>query len=718
MKRPTREIKYFLFSEYLSDGLRITLGVLLPSLLAAQLGYFKTGLTLSLGALCVSIVDSPGPVQHKRNAMLICLGCIFLVALVSGLVQPYPFLLGAEILAFCFFFSMFAVYGARAAAIGTASLLIMVLMIDQVLLPAEVLGYCGFILAGGLWYLGLSLIFFRVRPYLPVQQALGECIHETANFLRLKAEFYKTSTNLENDYHQLIKQQILVSEKQDAVRELLFKSKFIMESSATTGRVFVLTFVDVLDLYERTTAIHYDYASLRDKFGATGILTDIAHAITIIADVLDNVGFSIQSNLHSKTKVNLPAQVENLRLKIEAVGKNQSENSNLALKKILINIRNLAQRTDNILTYFNQKYTGQEANTSQLEYSRFVSHQDLDPKKFRDNLSFASVTFKHALRVALVSLVGFILTKLLPYGAHSYWILLTIIVILKPGFSLTKQRNMQRIIGTLTGSTLGFLLLAFITDTRALFILLLLFMIGTYSFQRLSYVVSVIFMTPFVLILFKFLDVGGTGLVQERVLDTLIGSGLAFTASYLLFPSWEAEQLKDYLRDVLLANSKYLQKLTEGLAGKTVLVPDYRLVRKEVYVSAANLSAAFQRMISEPKSKQKNRKEIHKFIVLNHMLSAYIATIAAAMQSKDQVLPEVVSWRPLRRALVYLQDGIEKLDPTYTAPIPENLLNEVEISEKPEPDEDARLLQEQLSFIQKVSQDISRIVDSILSNSF
>ena len=39
----------------------------------------------------------------------------------------------------------------------------------------------------------------------------------------------------------------------------------------------------------------------------------------------------------------------------------------------------------------------------------------------------------------------------MPYASHSYWILLTIVVILKPNFSMTKQRYNDRLIGTLIG---------------------------------------------------------------------------------------------------------------------------------------------------------------------------------------------------------------------------------------------------------------------------
>src|SRR5690606_16364130 len=93
MKKQAREIQYFIFSQYFSDGLRITLGVLLPALIFAQFGKFELGLILSLGALCVSITDFPGPVQYKRNAMLLCNLTIFLVALITGFVRMNSYLM-------------------------------------------------------------------------------------------------------------------------------------------------------------------------------------------------------------------------------------------------------------------------------------------------------------------------------------------------------------------------------------------------------------------------------------------------------------------------------------------------------------------------------------------------------------------------------------------------------------------------------------------------
>lgn len=713
MNNQARTVQYFLFSEYFSDGLRITLGVLLPSLVFGQFNNLEIGLTLSLGAVCASIVDAPGPVVHKRNGMLACTICIFLVALLTGFARLNSYALGLEIAALCFFFSMFSVFGVRAGGLGTAGLFVMVLMLDKALKPAEVLGYSALLPAGALWYMALSLSFFKVLPYRPAQQALGECIHEIAKFIRLKAEFYSAGTDLETDYQKVVAQQIVVHEKQDAVREILFKSKQISNAASTTSRILILTFVDLVDLFERTTAIHYDYATLRQHFGHTPVLTQIADTIRRTADVLDNIGFAIQSNLGYKNRIDLNAHLENLKDQINGLSENPGQGSSLPLKKVLINIRNLNVRINKILDYYNTKQDADKSFTK-LEYSRFITHQDYSLKIFRDNLTFKSAYFKHALRVALAGLFGFVLTKYLSYGPHSYWVLLTIIFIMKPGFSLTKERNYQRIIGTLAGGLIGAIILLYIPDTRAQFFFLLLCMIGTYSFQRINYRVSVIFMTPIILLLFKFLGLGGINIVQERIVDTFIGSAIAFAASYLIFPNWESDQLPAYMQQVLKANNNYLRKLTDLLSGKVVSMPEYKLVRKEVYVSAANLSAAFQRMISEPKRKQKNQKEVQKFVVLNHMLTSYIATVAATNLAKEQPVKDRISLRPLKRAIITLNDTLKKINPAYQEFPVDNVLPEPGNPDKEPLTAEERLEQEQLHFIRKASKDIARITDAIL----
>jgi uncharacterized membrane protein (TIGR01666 family) len=731
MNVQTREIKSFFYSQYFSDGLRISLGILLPTLILTQFNMFDTGLTLSLGALCICVVDTPGPTMHKRNAMAICNGLIFGIAVITGFARLNLYTLGAEIVIFSFLFSMFTVYGNRAASVGTACLLIMIFMMDKAIKPEDVVSYSATILAGGVWYMLQSLLFFRIRPYRAAQQALGENMIDVVKFLRIKADFYKADTNIDDNYRKLVSQQIQVSQHQDIVREILFKSRVTVKESTYASRILVITFVDLVDLFEQIMATHYDYKDIHEKFGNTGVLEEIAGLLYRIADELDNIGFAILSDTRYKHRPDFQKDLEQLKIKIDEAAKNNPATSNLVLKKILINLRDLNQRITDVFNYYHSESSKMllENRKDIIEYSKFVTHQDYTPRLFLDNLSFTSAAFKHALRVSLVCIFGFIITKSaevlvfadyitgrkLVFGHHSYWVLLTIIVILKPGYSLSKQRNVQRLIGTIVGGIIGVLILVFVHNTIVQFVFLVIFMMGAYSFQRLNYVTSVILMTPYVLILFKFLGVGHLNIAQERIVDTIIGSVIAFIASYVLFPSWESDLITDNLRDVVYANTHYLKQIAESMNGTSINPTEYRLSRKEVYVTSANLSAAFERMTSEPKSKQKKSKEVHKFVVLNHILSSFLATVAAtALSGKVGSKPHPDHLKLTRKSIAVLNETSKKLNGKTVEFVSDkpvaNATSEIPI----ELTADEKLLKEQLGFINKIVNDIAKVTDNYL----
>ncbi|BAU54994.1 FUSC family membrane protein [Mucilaginibacter gotjawali] len=714
MKINYREIKSFFYSQYFSDGLRMTTGILLPSLIALQFNHFDVGLTLSLGALCICTIDTPGPLMHKRNAMAIGNLFLFAVAVITGFARLNVFTLGLEVTLLSFLFSMFTIYGNRAASVGTSALLVMIFMMDKAEKPEEVLGYSAIILLGGIWYMLFSLVFFGIRPYRAAQQTLGENIADIADFLRIKADFYLPDTDIDENYRKLVSQQIKVSQHQDAVRELLFKSRVMVKESTSASRILLLTFVDLVDMFEQIMATHYDYSHIRSKYKDTGVLNEIAIVLQHMAEEMDNISFMVISNTRNKFKGDFIEELEQLKSRIDALGKNEQGTSNLALKKILINLRDLNDRIKSIYKYYNSKYSETlMGGVYDEEYAKFVTHQDYAPHIFFDNFSFSSTAFKHALRVSLVCLVGFILAKTIANGHHSYWILLTIIVILKPGFSLSKQRNYQRLIGTVIGGIAGIIILRFIPNRDTQFILLIIFMIGTYSFTRLNYVVSVLFMTPYVLILFKFLGVGL--LVREREIDTLIGSTIAFIASYLLFPSWEYDNIQDRLKDVIYANLNYLVKIAESITGIEVGTIEYKLARKDVFVKSANLSASFERMTSEPKRRQKNVKDVHKFVVLNHILSSYIATVASTISGKKKYQNQAEDIKLIKKSIAVLNDTSEKLggkliDFKRGKPAPAST------PALPLTQHDDILLKEQLGFINRISVDIARVTESIVGS--
>jgi len=707
--KQSREIKTFIFSQYFSEGLRITFGVLLPSLVFFQLDQLSIGLTISLGAVCVSIADNQGPINHKRNGMLYCSIFVFLTTLLTGLINKYPTLVGLEILILCFFYSMFSVYGNRASSIGTAALLVMILSIDHDVTASKgALGHALYILIGGIWYMLLSLSLSQIRPYRLAQQAMGECIRVVAEYVKLKANFYDDETDFDENYKKLISQQVIVHEQQDSLRELLFKTRVMVKESTFAGRLLILVFVDIVDLFEQTMATHYDYQTLHRTFGKSQSLKEFKHIIIKLSEELENLSYYIISNEIPQRLYDFKYELERLKMCIDKV--EESGINAFVLKKILINVRNMVSRLDKIYTYFNQKQISGQEVKNEVDLSKFVSHQNFDFKILKENLSPKSSIFRHSIRVALMCLIGFLVSKLFPVGHHSYWILLTILVLLKPAYSLTKQRNIERLIGTILGGVAGALILIFIKDQTALFIFLLIFMVASYSFQRLNYIVSVLFMTPYILILFSFLGENNLNIAQERIIDTFIGSFIALSASYLVLPNWESYQFKDFMREVLIANYQYLQKVASILAGNNLDITAYKLARKNVYVSSANLGSAFQRMLSEPKSKQKNSKELHKFVVLNHMLSSYTANLMTNLQQKRPSEVNESHIKLIKRSLFTLSEVIKVMKDVELEEIEVNL---PEIKSIGKNSNESNLLSEQLELVNKLILDLQKLSQTL-----
>jgi uncharacterized membrane protein YccC len=238
---------------------------------------------------------------------------------------------------------------------------------------------------------------------------------------------------------------------------------------------------------------------------------------------------------------------------------------------------------------------------------------------------------------------------------------------------------------------------------------MVLFMLGTYTFMRLNYLAMVMCVTPYVFIVFSFIGTEFRALAWERILDTFIGCAIAFSVSYFLFPSWEREQLKQYMRDIVRANMMYLQKIIQALSGHTVSLIEYKVARKEVYLHSANLSAAFQRMLSEPKSKQTSRSGLQQFVVLNHLFFSNIANMATTLLSKDRKDYPAELLHLAKSAYHKLDESRKKLGDEEELLLPEEKNTNADTFMQ-----DDELLKEQLQFIDKISRDIDKTATSLI----
>jgi uncharacterized membrane protein YccC len=550
----------------------------------------------------------------------------------------------------------------------------------------------------------LSLFLYNLQPYRPAQRSVGRCIREIATYLSIRSEFYNQTTDIETNYKKMVAQHVVVNDMLEQVRELLYKARQIVKETTVAGKKLLFTFDNAVDFFEETTATYYQYEDLRKRFAGTGILEKISLVIKEIAAELDAIGMAIESNSDLKQQEDLLSTLENLKAAIDDLN-GKTVASTIVLKKILVNLRGLAERSDNFYEYFKKEIV---TELPSIDHSRFITSHKLDPKILSNNITIRSSIFRHSIRLSAACTIGFILAEIADYGQYSYWILLTIAIILKPAFSLTKKLNTERIIGTIAGGLIGVLLLILFDDKSFHFSMLVFFMLVANSLMRINYTIMTMATTVYVVMFFSLLGAQFLNVVPERIIDTIIGGGIAFIVSYFLFPTWERQQMKQYMIEMLHANAEYLNKIVIALAGKQVRVLDYKLARKEVYIHSANLSAAFQRMISEPKSKQANKKLLNQFVVMNHILLSNIATVATTLflKHKQECTPEL--HQIAKNSYKKLVESKAKLENTeVNLPVKEFITESIPNSSI----KDYEVMKEQLIFILKICTDLKKIID-------
>ncbi|MEU9485144.1 FUSC family protein [Streptomyces decoyicus] len=180
-------------------------------------------------------------------------------------------------------------------------------------------------------------------------------------------------------------------------------------------------------------------------------------------------------------------------------------------------------------------------------------------------LTWDSAVLRHAVRLAGVACLGYLLGNALPLG-HGYWVPITSVMVLRPDFHQTYSRAVARFSGTLVGVGLatGVVQLAhpgaYLSGGLAVLSAGLMYLL-----MRTGYAVSQSFAAAYVVFL---LGMGGEEwhqTVRDRVLLTLLGGALAMLA-YVVFPAWETPRLLDRLADWLAANGRYAAAVVDSYA--------------------------------------------------------------------------------------------------------------------------------------------------------
>ncbi|MEH0407051.1 FUSC family protein [[Kitasatospora] papulosa] len=174
----------------------------------------------------------------------------------------------------------------------------------------------------------------------------------------------------------------------------------------------------------------------------------------------------------------------------------------------------------------------------------------------RRELRHDSPVFRHAVRLAAVATLGYLIAARLPLG-HGYWAPIASVMVMRPDFHRTYARAVARLAGTLVGVMLATGVVRALGPDAHVFGALAVVSAGlSYTLVRTGYAYSQCFTAAYVVFL---LGMGGQAweqTVPERMVLTLLGGALAILA-YAVFPAWETPRLPERLADWLAANGRY-----------------------------------------------------------------------------------------------------------------------------------------------------------------
>ncbi|CAB3722747.1 FUSC family protein [Paraburkholderia rhynchosiae] len=559
------EIKKFLYSQYFYGGLRIAVGVSLPAVLCLIVFHNRDlGFTIATGALGACVVDMPGPLKYKHNEMLACSVIGFLSALATGLATVNPVALWCTVVPLTFLLSLIVVYGNRWPQISFATLFMMIMTLEEHFTPMQALVNASWILVGGLWYTYWSTAVSRWMMHRIEQQALAESVFACADYLLARAAFYDLDNDLDECYRNLVDKQIAAVDRQDAARDIVLRNLPKLKSGKLEPRRAMLfnLFINTVDLHELFVGAHTDYPLVRNTFGGTDLLVFYRDLIRKAAADLEEIGLAVLQNHAPRARVNVKAELRAIEFEIEVMRKQELPAKNPeAYSAVSSTFRRIWSATRLIDKM--RKSLSSDPSTTETELrldqalNRFVSSRRVPFGQILSNLTMASPSFRHALRVTIAVAVGFWLGRVLPL-TNAYWIVMTTVIILKPGYSLTKQRNGQRIVGTLIGCAASIALMIFVKEPHILLVVMFASMVMSYSLLLFNYTASVVFTSSYVLLMFHLLAPGSMRIIGERAIDTVVGCAIAIAASHL-FPYWEYRLMGKLVNNMIGATRQFLE---------------------------------------------------------------------------------------------------------------------------------------------------------------
>ncbi len=627
-------LKQLLKSTSFSRAVLVGIGVTLPIILGLHFGHFEIGLALCFGAFWSSPSDVSGSFQHKKIGILISAALVMVVSFIGGYLHFQTWLSLPILGILCFSISYISVYGFRASLISFSGLLALVLSFAHDSEELEIYQYALLVGAGGLWYFSLAKIWYLINPKAETEELLSETYLLTAEFLDTRRKLIGPHQNREKLQSKLLKLQSDLTENHETLREILILSRKTSGWSNYQDKR-LLVFVQLVEMLETALANPVNYNRMDVLFN------DHPQYINLFQDLIFKMALQLrQISEAGNSRKNLPNNdalqecFEKVSLEIASKRKALDYEDFLMLQNLFEYQEKQFKKLKRIKLLLGDTGAMEIDFIDRNVAKDFIAAQDFDPNLLVRNFSFKSTIFRHSLRLAVAVMVGYTLGSIFPIQ-NPYWILLTIIVIMRPSYGLTKSRAKDRIIGTLIGGVIAYGMVFLIQDLYVFGALGVASLVIAFALIQKNSRASATFITLSVIFIYAMLSPDILTVIKFRVLDTFVGASLSYLAMLWLWPTWEAVEIRESIEKSVEVNRDFFHQIIEFYKEKGQVPTAYNVARKEAFLETSNLNSAFQRMAQEPKAQQKGADIIYELVVLNHTFLASLASLSTFIQHHE-----------------------------------------------------------------------------------
>jgi uncharacterized membrane protein YccC len=212
---------------------------------------------------------------------------------------------------------------------------------------------------------------------------------------------------------------------------------------------------------------------------------------------------------------------------------------------------------------------------------------------------------------------------------RTYWIPMTIAIVLKPDFTTTLSRGVLRLAGTFAGLGLATALFHFIhTGTETDIVLSAVFLFLLRWIGTANYGIFVTALSALVVLLAALTGVSPKEVIAARAVNTIVGGLLAMIV-YTVWPTWEKTQVGPVLAEMLDTYREYFELVVAALNGGGTEAIDRNRIKGRR--ARSNAEASVDRLAGEPGVPPETLQHLNGVMVSSHSFVHAVMTLESAL---------------------------------------------------------------------------------------